>query len=66
LEDCVFWYEASIHSAFTVGSKEFWAKHNELVADDDDDNVDELYDPSVYAQKKCKSGPVLNIKKSYR
>jgi len=66
LEDCVFWYEASIHPPFTIGSKEFWAKHNELAADDDDEDGDELYDPSVYSRAKNKTGPTLNIKKSYR
>lgn len=64
LEDTVFWFEADIHPPFTVGSKEFWAKHNECVADDDDD-IEELYDPTVYTQKKNKHGPSLKVKKTY-
>lgn len=65
LEDCVFWFEAEIHPNFTVGSKEFWRTHNEYAADDENED-DELYDPSVYAQKKNKNTPLLKIKKTLR
>ena len=64
LEDCVFWYEADIHPTYTVGSKEFWQKHNECsVNEDEDDDVrEEMYDPVSFKPQKTK-GPMLNIKK---
>jgi hypothetical protein len=65
LEDCIFWYEAEQHSSFNIGSKEFWAIHNELAAEEENEG-EELYDPSIYANKKNRGGPLLNIKKSYR
>lgn len=68
LEDCIFWYEADIHQDFTVGSREFWQKHNECAAEDINDNNEELYDPMVYnsSKNKNKNIPMLNIKKTYR
>jgi hypothetical protein len=68
LEDCIFWYEADIHQDFTVGSREFWQKHNECAAEDLNDNNEELYDPMVYnsGKNKNKNIPMLNIKKTYR
>ncbi len=65
LEDCIFWFEAETHSEFNVGSKEFWQKHNECSLEDTEEDAEEEYDPSVYAQKKNKNLPLLNIKKSY-
>lgn len=65
LEDCIFWFEADVHEAFTVGSREFWQKHNECSADDEQDG-EELYDPTVYAQKKNKHTTMLHVRKTFR
>lgn len=65
LEDCVFWYEASLQGPFTVGSKEFWQKHNECVADEENEG-EEMFDPQVYAQQKNKHIPTLKVKKVTR
>ena len=67
LEDCVFWYEAEIHPSYTIGSREYWAKHNELIVDDDDDrDGEEYYDPIVYNASKKKNSPDLKVKKITR
>lgn len=65
LEDCVFWFEADVHPPFSVGSREFWQKHNECAAADNDDDAEEQFDPLLYQSKKNKNIPMLNIKKTY-
>ena len=55
LEDQIFWYKASAHGEFRLGSKEFW----EMSKDIDSDDEEETYDPN--AQKK---GPRINVKKN--
>jgi hypothetical protein len=55
LEDQIFWYKASGHKSFKLGSKEFWEMSKDLGSDDEEEN----YDPS--SQKK---GPLINVKKS--
>ena len=65
LEDCVFWFVSEIHNPFTIGSREFWAKHNECAADEENDD-EELYDPNVYHQKKNKGLPILKVRKTTR
>jgi hypothetical protein len=55
LEDQIFWYKASSHKDFKLGSKEFWEMSKDIDSDDDE----ETYDPTV--QKK---GPRINVKKN--
>ena len=56
LEDQIFWYKASAHNSFKLGSKEFWEMSKDLNSDDDED---EQYDP-----KALKKGPKINVKKN--
>jgi hypothetical protein len=55
LEDQIFWYKASAHNDFKLGSKEFWELSKDLGSDDED----EQYDP-----KAGRKGPTINVKKS--
>jgi hypothetical protein len=55
LEDQIFWYKATGHKNFKLGSREFWEMSKDLGSDDEE----ETYDPS--SQKK---GPLINVKKS--
>ena len=55
LEDQIFWYKATGHKDFKLGSKEFWEMSKDIGSDDEEDN----YNPN--AQKK---GPRINVKKS--
>jgi hypothetical protein len=55
LDDQIFWYKASGHNDFRLGSKEFWDISKDLGSDDDD----EAFDP-----KKQVKGPRINVKKS--
>ena len=56
LSDQIFWYKASAHNNFKLGSKEFWEMSKDLNSDDDED---EQYDP-----KAGHKGPRINVKKS--
>ena len=56
LEDQIFWYKASGHKDFKLGSKEFWEMSRDIDSDDDDGGT---YDPS--SQQK---GPRINVKKN--
>ena len=58
LDEQIFWYKASAHSNFKLGSKEFWEISKEINSDDDED----MYDP--HAARKARSGPKINVKKS--
>ena len=55
LEDQIFWYKASAHNEFKLGSKEFWEMSKDLASDDED----EQYDPN-----QLKKGPRINVKKN--
>ena len=55
LDDQIFWYKASGHNDFRLGSKEFWDISKDLGSDDED----ESFDP-----KKQVKGPRINVKKS--
>merc|ERR1711991_954764 len=57
LEDQIFWYKASGHGEFKLGSKEFWELSKDLGSDDDDDDQ---YDPNSFKKK----GPRINVKKN--
>ena len=56
LTDQIFWYKASPHGDFKLGSREFWEISQNMGSDDED----EVYDPNT-AKKK---GPRINVKKS--
>ena len=58
LEDQIFWYKASAHNNFKLGSKEFWELSKDLNSDDEDD---EPYDPTALQRGK---GPTINVKKN--
>jgi hypothetical protein len=55
LDDQIFWYKATGHNDFRLGSKEFWDISKDLGSDDED----ESFDP-----KKQVKGPRINVKKS--
>ena len=55
LEDQIFWYKASSHGPFKLGSKEFWELSKNLGSDDEEDE----YDPQAFKRK----GPTINVKK---
>tara|TARA_B100001057_G_scaffold499318_1_gene609498 strand:+ start:1894 stop:2727 length:834 start_codon:yes stop_codon:yes gene_type:complete len=56
LEEQIFWYKASAHGSFKLGSKEFWDLSKDIGSDDEEG---ELYNPN--AQVK---GPKINVKKN--
>ena len=58
LEDQIFWYKASAHNNFKLGSKEFWELSKDLNSDDEDD---EPYDPTALQRGR---GPTINVKKN--
>tara|TARA_Y100000590_G_scaffold463837_1_gene631630 strand:- start:3030 stop:3860 length:831 start_codon:yes stop_codon:yes gene_type:complete len=55
LEDQIFWYKASAHGDFKLGSKEFW----EMSKNIDSDDEEEQFDP-----KSQRKGPQINVKKN--
>ena len=57
LDDQIFWYKASNHGPFKLGSKEFWEMSKDLGSDDEE----ESYDPASHSKRK---GPKINVKKS--
>ena len=58
LNDQIFWYKASDHPDFRLGSKEFWEISAQMGSDDED----EEYDPSK--TKKRNAGQQISVKKS--
>ena len=56
LGDQIFWYKASAHNEFKLGSKEFWEMSKDLNSDDDEGDD---YDPKVGHK-----GPRINVKKN--
>lgn len=56
LTDQIFWYKASPHGEFKLGSREFWEISKNIGSDDEE----EPYDPNT-ARKK---GPRINVKKT--
>tara|TARA_B100000886_G_scaffold240995_1_gene169066 strand:+ start:5042 stop:5875 length:834 start_codon:yes stop_codon:yes gene_type:complete len=56
LEDQIFWYKATGHGDFKLGSKEFWEMSKDIASDDEDENP---FDP-----KANRKGPSINVKKS--
>ena len=58
LQDQIFWYKATAHNDFRLGSKEYWEISKGIGSDDEE----EPYDPR--ASRKKSNGPVINVKKS--
>lgn len=58
LTDMVFWYRASEHPDFKLGSREFWELSKNLT----DDSDDEQFDPSKHGRKK--NATTINVKKT--
>ena len=56
LDEQIFWYKASSHNNFKLGSKEFWEMSKDLNSDDDEEDV---FDP-----KAVRKGPRINVKKN--
>jgi len=56
LEDQIFWYKASGHGDFKLGSKEFWDMSKDIASDDEDENP--------FDSKAGRKGPAINVKKS--
>ena len=58
LNDQIFWYKASDHPDFKLGSKEFWEISAQMGSDDEDDE----YDPTK--AKKRNAGQQISVKKN--
>ena len=58
LQDQIFWYKATAHNDFRLGSKEYWEISKGIGSDDEE----EQYDPR--AARKKSSGPVIKVNKS--
>tara|TARA_Y100000992_G_scaffold202117_1_gene137844 strand:- start:84 stop:920 length:837 start_codon:yes stop_codon:yes gene_type:complete len=57
LTDQIFWYKASHHNDFKLGSKEFWEISANINSDDEEE-----YDPN--STRKKGAGPKINVKKT--
>ena len=57
LTDQVFWYKASPHADFKLGSKEFWDKSKNYKSNEEDAE----YNPAN--TKKRGGGPKINVQK---
>jgi hypothetical protein len=58
LQDQIFWYKATAHNDFKLGSKEYWDISKGIGSDDEE----EQYDPKSSRRKS--NGPLINVKKS--
>ncbi len=58
LNEQIFWYKASDHPDFKLGSKEFWEISAQMGSDDEDDE----YDPTK--AKKRNAGQQISVKKN--
>ena len=61
LEDQVFWYKSDIHQNYTLGSKEMWDAHNEMINDDGLEDEEEFN----HSHFKSKNSITINVKKGY-
>ena len=55
LDEQIFWYKASAHKEFKLGSQEFWDMSKDMESDDEGD----YFDPNNH-----KKGPIINVKKN--
>jgi hypothetical protein len=56
LDEQIFWYKATSHREFKLGSKEFWDLSKDLNSDDEEE---EAFDP-----RAVRKGPRINVKKN--
>ena len=59
LSEQIFWYKASPHNNFRLGSKEYWDLSKDLQSDEEDG---EMYDPNKMNKKK--NATRINVRKS--
>ena len=59
LSEQIFWYKASPHNNFRLGSKEYWDLSKDLHSDEEDG---ETYDPNKMNKKK--NAPRINVRKN--
>jgi len=59
LSEQIFWYKASPHNNFRLGSKEYWDLSKDLQSDEEDG---ETYDPNKMNKKK--NAPRINVRKN--
>ena len=59
LSDQIFWYKASPHNDFRLGSKEYWDLSKDLHSDEEDG---EMYDPNKMNKKK--NATRINVRKN--
>ena len=58
LQDQIFWYKATAHNDFKLGSKEYWDISKGIGSDDEE----EQYDPNNNRRKSA--GPKINVRKT--
>ena len=58
LQEQIFWYKATSHNDFRLGSKEYWEISKGIGSDEEE----EQYDPR--ASRKKGNGPLINVRKS--
>jgi len=56
IQDMIYWYKASDHNDFKLGSKEFWDLSKDVLSDEEE----EMYDPSKVRKK---AGKQIHVKK---
>jgi len=56
IQDMIYWYKASEHNDFKLGSKEFWDLSKDVLSDEEE----EMYDPSKVRKK---AGKQIHVKK---
>lgn len=59
LSEQIFWYKASAHNNFRLGSKEYWDLSKDLQSDEEDG---EMYDPNKMNKKK--NATRINVRKN--
>ena len=58
----MFWYKADIRPPFRLCDDMFWKLAQEQGSDDDEDE-EELYDPSSMPTRR--NAPIINVNKTY-
>lgn len=61
LEDQVFWYKADPHESYKIGAKEFWAIHDQMYNESDEEEEEEMLDLTNLNKR---AGPLITVKKS--
>lgn len=61
IEDMVFWYKADQKNDFQMCNREYWLLAAEHESKEDEDDGEQLYDPSVFRKKNT---PTINVRKN--